>query len=182
MRKVVMTAILWLLAASVYAQDITGIWQGTLHSRPQDQRLVLRIGKNDAGGYRALLYSIDQSPDPVPADSVVLEGANLKLAFSLVGFSYEGKLSPDGSSIAGTATQGVPLPLELKRATRETAWQIDPSPHKVQFVTVDRDVRLEALDWGGQCRPLVLLTGLGNTAHVFDKERSSPTCTAPFSR
>lgn len=178
MRKVVATAILWLLAALVYAQDITGTWQGTLHSRPQEQRLVLRIGKNDAGGYRALLYSIDQSPDPVPADSVVLEGANLKVAFSLVGFSYEGKLSPDGASIQGAATQAVRLPLELSRATKETAWQIDPSPHTAQFVTVDKDVKLEVLDWGGSGRPLVLLTGLGNTAHIFDK--FAPKLTANY--
>ena len=44
----------------------------------------------------------------------------------------------------------------------------DSSPHKVQFVTVDKDVKLEVLDWGGTGRPVVLLTGLGNTAHVFD--------------
>jgi pimeloyl-ACP methyl ester carboxylesterase len=33
---------------------------------------------------------------------------------------------------------------------------------------VDQTVRLEVLDWGGSGRPLVLLPGLGNTAHVFD--------------
>ena len=44
----------------------------------------------------------------------------------------------------------------------------DVSPHTVQFVTVDNDVKLEVLDWGGSGRPLVLLAGLGNTAHVFD--------------
>ena len=44
----------------------------------------------------------------------------------------------------------------------------DPSPHKIQFVTVDKDVKLEVLDWGGSGRPLVLLAGLGATAHVFD--------------
>jgi non-heme chloroperoxidase len=44
----------------------------------------------------------------------------------------------------------------------------DPSPHTVQFVTVDENVNLEVLDWGGSGRPLVLLAGLGNTAHVFD--------------
>ena len=30
-------------------------------------------------------------------------------------------------------------------------------------------MRLEVLDWGGSGRPLVLLAGLGNTAHVFDE-------------
>jgi non-heme chloroperoxidase len=44
----------------------------------------------------------------------------------------------------------------------------DPSKHKIQFVTVQADVRLEVLDWGGSGRPVVLLAGLGNTAHVFD--------------
>jgi pimeloyl-ACP methyl ester carboxylesterase len=33
---------------------------------------------------------------------------------------------------------------------------------------VDRGVTLEVLDWGGDGPPLVFLTGLGNTAHVFD--------------
>lgn len=44
----------------------------------------------------------------------------------------------------------------------------DPSPHSVQFVSVDKNVRLEVLDWGGSGRPLVLLAGGGDTAHVFD--------------
>jgi non-heme chloroperoxidase len=40
---------------------------------------------------------------------------------------------------------------------------------KTQFVTVEQDVKLEVLDWGGTGRPLVFLAGLGNDAHVFDK-------------
>jgi non-heme chloroperoxidase len=44
----------------------------------------------------------------------------------------------------------------------------DTSPHKVQFVTVDKDVKLEVLDWGGTGRPLIFLPGLGFDAHVFD--------------
>src|SRR5688572_32505769 len=44
----------------------------------------------------------------------------------------------------------------------------DPSPHRATMVPVDREVTLEVLDWGGTGRPLVLLAGLGNTAHVYD--------------
>jgi len=44
----------------------------------------------------------------------------------------------------------------------------DSSPHKVQFVTVEKGVRLEVLDWGGSGRAVVLLAGGGDTAHVFD--------------
>ena len=47
------------------------------------------------------------------------------------------------------------------------AWR-DPSTHQVKFITVDEDVQLEVLDWGGSGRAVVLLAGSGNTAHVFD--------------
>jgi non-heme chloroperoxidase len=51
---------------------------------------------------------------------------------------------------------------------QQTVASSDGSPHRMRFVEVERDVRLEVLDWGGSGRPLVLLTGSGNTAHVFD--------------
>ena len=43
------------------------------------------------------------------------------------------------------------------------------SPRTVRMIPVDKDVQLEVLDWGGTGRPLVLLTGLGNNARVYDK-------------
>ncbi len=46
--------------------------------------------------------------------------------------------------------------------------QADSSPHKVQMVTVEPDVRLEVLDWGGSGLPLIFLAGAGDTAHRFD--------------
>jgi len=42
------------------------------------------------------------------------------------------------------------------------------SAPQAQFVTVEPGVKLEVLDWGGTGRPVVLLAGLGSTAHVFD--------------
>ena len=44
----------------------------------------------------------------------------------------------------------------------------DSSPKSIRFVEVEKGVKLEVLDWGGTGRPVVLLAGLGNTAHVFD--------------
>ena len=37
------------------------------------------------------------------------------------------------------------------------------------MVQVEKDVQVEVLDWGGTGRPVVLLAGLGDTAHVFDQ-------------
>jgi len=54
----------------------------------------------------------------------------------------------------------------------------DPSSHVSRFIPVGQDVRLEVLDWGGTGRPLVLLPGGGNTAHVFDD--FAPRLTSDF--
>jgi len=39
---------------------------------------------------------------------------------------------------------------------------------------VEKNVKLEVLDWGGSGEPLVLLAGPGNSAHIFDKFAPSP--------
>jgi len=54
----------------------------------------------------------------------------------------------------------------------------DSSPHTSQFVTVDQDVKLEVLDWGGTGRPLIFLAGGGRTAHDYD--RFAPKFTAKY--
>ena len=43
------------------------------------------------------------------------------------------------------------------RFAQEPAVWRDPSPHRLQFVSVEPNVRLEVLDWGGSGRPLILL-------------------------
>jgi non-heme chloroperoxidase len=45
----------------------------------------------------------------------------------------------------------------------------DTTPHSIRFVTVQEDVKLEVLDWGGSGRPVILLHGGNSTAHEFDK-------------
>lgn len=45
---------------------------------------------------------------------------------------------------------------------------VDSSSHKVEMILVEKNVSLEVLDWGGTGRSVILLTGLPDTAHVFD--------------
>ncbi|HKX00113.1 MAG TPA: alpha/beta hydrolase [Bryobacteraceae bacterium] len=179
-----MRTTLWIGALAtigvLYAHDIGGDWQGTLKAGPRQFRLIMKIEKGASGGWNGLLFSIDQVPDRgvgITANSVTLEGSTLKFTIDAARATYEGEVSADGASIKGTWTQGQPLPLEFQRATPESAWK-DPSPHRVQLVTADTDIRLEVLDWGGSGRPVVLLAGLGNTAHIFDK--LAPKLTANY--
>jgi non-heme chloroperoxidase len=46
---------------------------------------------------------------------------------------------------------------------------VDDTPHKIRFVKVAPGVELEVLDWGGSGKWMVLLTGLGDNAHVYDQ-------------
>ena len=156
-----------LASTSLWAQDVSGDWQGTLDLGIK-LRVILHIEKGNNSDLTCKLYSIDQSPDSVRATSVTFKDSALEAKFDLIMASYEGKLSADGNSIAGSWTQMGKAPLNFQRATKETAWKRDSSSHTVQFITVDTNVKLEVLDWGGSGRPLIFLAGLGNTAHVFD--------------
>jgi non-heme chloroperoxidase len=61
-----------------------------------------------------------------------------------------------------------PLLLCIASMKAQNAATPDISPHAVQMVAVEPTVELEVLDWGGTGRPLLLLAGMGDTAHVFD--------------
>ncbi len=152
---------------SAQAQDLAGSWQAALKEGPLG-RLVIHIAREASGGWSGTLYRIDWDAGPKPLTALTLENGTVRFT-AANSLSYEGKLAEDGCCLAGTWTQGDSEPLEFRRATPQTAWPLDSSPHTVHFVTVDRDVKLEVLDWGGTGEPVVLLAGLGNSAHVFDK-------------
>lgn len=163
------TALAALLAGPQGSQDIAGKWQGTLHQGQKDLRIIVKIEKAPDGTWSGRFYNVDAFPDwgaftPV---TVTLQSATVKLELARGRGTYEGNISADGNSIEGTLNQGQPQPLNFARATPATEWK-DPSPHKMQFLTVDNNVKLEVLDWGGTGRPLVLLAGGGATAHSYD--------------
>jgi non-heme chloroperoxidase len=167
-RFIVLTAFTALLA---HAQDISGDWQGILKAGAQELRILLQIAKGNNGEWRATMVSIDQSPDwgagtPLTSFSRTVPASILRLT------RYEpvtmANSTPTGDPSAARGRKGRPLPLEFRRATKETAW-LDPSPHRIQFIAVEKNIKLEVLDWGGPGRPFVLLAGLGSTAHIFDK-------------
>jgi hypothetical protein len=46
---------------------------------------------------------------------------------------------------------------------------VDNTPHTIRFVTVAPGVEVEVVDWGGAGETMVLLTGFGDNAHVYDQ-------------
>ena len=176
-----MTMITWVMSSlalassAVIAQDISGDWQGTVKTGDRETgryRYLLHIVEDNNGAWSGTVRTIDQRVDwggTRPLKSLSLHGSDLQFSVEDPDGRYEGKLSPDWTSIAGTWKQGPsPQQLEFLRPTKDTAWRDDPR-HTAQLINVDKGVNLEVLDWGGSGRPLVLLTGLGNSAHIFDQ-------------
>jgi len=184
-------AVLLVLAAgTARAQDVTGAWQGTLSDGTRSSRLVLQVSRVDDGNLTAALYNLDQGGFGTPAVAFMarLDGRVLRADFARG--TFEGTVAgrpgarpaAAAMSLSGTWTPlggpGAPRsqPLSFVRPTAATAWR-DSAAHRVRFVPVAPNVRLEVLDWGGpaavgQGRPapaVVLLTGAGNNAHVFDE-------------
>ena len=175
MKRTILRIFVLLIVASlgVCGQEIEGDWQGTLNAnqvRSAAQRIILRFEKNADGALLGAVWNINWSPDSIPVSSFTLQGTSLTASIDPLGIVLTGELSADRQSISGRWTQkGNATTLELRRPTKEDIWQRDSSTHQVRFVTVDTNVKLEVLDWGGSGSPIVFLTGLGNTAHIFDK-------------
>jgi uncharacterized protein (TIGR03435 family) len=138
---------LWILALAAFqgtalrAQNITGNWQGTLELPQRKVRLVFKIAQeNDK--LQATLYTIDQ-PGPPIATTITRDGPTVKMTVPSLAGAYEGKLSGDGNSIAGMLTQGVQRPLNLVRATPETAWAIPEPPPPPKRMAPDANPAFE---------------------------------------
>ncbi len=154
--------------------DVVGVWQGTLHFSKTDQhpqfdlRLVVKISRTDAGALKAVWYSIDQGGQSVPIATVSFQGGVLKFKVTVVDRSYEGKMSADGKSIAGTWMEGTtPMPLPLERATPDTAWAI-PEPPKAMAVDANPTLEVATIKPSQPGRPGKLFTFQGSQFKTFN--------------
>jgi uncharacterized protein (TIGR03435 family) len=119
------------------ARDLAGTWQGTLPVG-KGQRLVVKIAK-DGAGWSGAVYDLDSHTPSQGRNTTQmnLAGAEVRFAIAPVDASYEGKLSEDGASIAGTWTQGGQArPLNLARAEGDAQWEI---PKATTAMAMDAD-------------------------------------------
>jgi uncharacterized protein (TIGR03435 family) len=146
MKKFVMLALVLgaLVGGLARAQDVVGDWQGALDLSGGHLRMVVKVTKADKGGLSAKLYNADRGTPPMNAASVTLNGNAFKFSVDPMGVVYEGKLSADGKTITGGWTQGgAAKPLELVRATKETAWDIPEPPAPPKPMAADANPGFE---------------------------------------
>ena len=119
------------LSMRAHAQDLAATWQGTLRDGADQRRVVIQIAKKDAGGWTTPGCFVEFTHDDPRVDSLAVNGSALKLTMDDGKEVFDGKLSPDGASIAGTWTAGEHSePLELHRASAQAAWQV---PFRYQY-------------------------------------------------
>lgn len=135
---------LWIIAlaassgSALFAQDITGAWQGTLEGK-QALRTVIKISKADGGGLKAVFYSIDEPGQGVAA-SVTLQGSSVKMLVPAIQGKYDGKLNGDALSLTGTWTRaGETAPLNLKHVDDDAAWAVPEPPVRPSAMPADAD-------------------------------------------
>ena len=129
-RLIAALAVLLCTGATLFGQDLAGTWQGTLAppGAPMRLRVVFKITSAPDGKFTGQGFSIDQGGQPIPMNSISLEGRTAKWKMDAISASYEGTFGPDGNALNGTMTQGMPVPLNLTRATPQTAWAIPEPP------------------------------------------------------
>lgn len=77
------------------------------------------------------------------------------------------------NGVLGDKSSICPLPTDQQFAAVERSNWSDRSPHEISSIAVERNVRVEVLDWrGGETKEaptLFLLPGLGASAHSYDE-------------
>jgi len=107
-------------------------------------------------------------------------GSNLKLTLGSPRLGRNDRVTVTAWTIGGYADESLELPGILGNDTgtcalpgdqqhfQRSVWR-DTAKHDASSITVDNNVQLEVLDFGGQGSPILLLTGLGATAHSYDE-------------
>jgi pimeloyl-ACP methyl ester carboxylesterase len=161
-----LASLLMLWGAAAEARDISGLYQSTLRFTR-----YLEIARKKGGGYQGRIFypgdvgGNDDNGNTI--STITVSGNKISFSFDNRKGNFHGSVSADGKNLVGNwQVMGPADPLTFSRIPRDTV--IDPSRHTTHMITVDKNVRLEVLDWGGDGPPLVFMTGLGNTAHIFD--------------
>lgn len=158
-------------SSSVSAQDISGTWHGKLSIPTGSLTIVFHISQTEQGAYVNTLDSPDQGANGIKTQTTSFNDSTLIIQIPVIHASYKGKLNSD-NTINGTFTQGMPLPLNLKKgeASRPKRPQEPqpPFPYRSEEVTVrnERDGinlagTLTLPEKGTKFPAVVMVTGSG---------------------
>lgn len=172
MKKNLLSTWLLLLAPTLFAQNITGAWNGLLKVSGIQLRLVFHIEKSETG-FTATMDSPDQKALDIPVTSVTFEDPNLHIVIKNAGIDYSGVL--ESGMVKGVFKQGgQAFPMDLSREAieivkpRRSQEPQSPFPYKQEDIVFKNEAdqiqlagTLTLPDHGGKFPAVVLISGSG---------------------
>src|SRR5215510_2400962 len=122
-------------ATSLAAQDLVGIWQGTMQVQGREARIQFRV--TNEGGLRALMYNVDAGGGSALPATVTPTSGGVRFTMPGVNGWYEGKFSADGTTLEGTINVGPQSNLTLKKVNTEQAWALPAPPPRPAAMPAD---------------------------------------------
>ena len=153
-----------------YAQEITGTWYGSANIGAVQLRIIFEIEKTE-DGYKGTMQSPDQSNRKIPITSISYDAAVLTIRIPMIGFTYDGIVTEEGTIKGSFQQMGNTLELNL---SKEEVARIRPQepkpefPYRIEEVTFTNEeagiklagtLTLPAAE--GQYPAVILITGSG---------------------
>lgn len=162
-----------LVANTLFAQNITGQWNGILKVQGTQLRIVFNINKTEAG-FSSTMDSPDQGAKGIPVTSTSFENSTLKIIASNLGVEYQGTLGNDNIIIGNFKQAGMSFSLNLSKGTTEAQKPVRPQEPKKPYPYSDEEVTFENTKAGiklagtltlpakdGNFPAVILITGSG---------------------
>lgn len=113
MKKALLLLFVLSTCHTLFAQDITGQWNGLLKVQQTQLRIVFNINKN-GNNYSATMDSPDQGAKDIPVSSVSFENNELKITAEKMKLEYNGTLQ-DGAFNGNFKQGNFSIPMNLTR-------------------------------------------------------------------
>ena len=130
--------LLILIPAAVAAEQITGLWLGTIEAGKVTLRTVLHVNRS-AHGLTGSLDIIDQGSAGLPLNSITVEGKSVRFTLDRIVASFEGTLTEN--EMRGAWQQpNVSVPLIFKRTDHPPEIVRPQDPHP-PYPYIEEEVR-----------------------------------------
>jgi hypothetical protein len=122
MRTSALAVQMLLVAAVAFAQPpaspVAGAWEGAIDAGGMKLRIGVAITIQPGGTLTATMDSPDQGAFGLALSDVAFADGVLRFALRMANGTFEGRLNDAGTEITGTWTQGMAMPLVLKKVEK----------------------------------------------------------------
>ena len=150
MKKVIGTAVMLLITIGIYAQEITGTWQGKV-TLGKGKEIVFIFDIEEVDGELSTTVSIpSQRVEGLKPKQTTFSNGELTVDGSNLGMGYQGKYNSNEKQFEGKFQEGAnKIPLNLKKETKEVSQEVEgngkpqepkkPYPYLAENVTFENE-------------------------------------------